>query len=143
MVIRVQRKEQSPTTSSILKRVTTVSKLDNKKKTIFLMLDIFFYPIYGLYFSHQHTYYILQSFTCWTSVGNFHVLYLYSTHSRQRVHCLNIYTYKPCPKQGLIHQRRVMLLMKQSLYPQDTTAGYQLYSLSVRFPIFLHLDNFW
>ena len=30
----------------------------------------------------------------------------------------------PCPKQGLIHQRRVMLLMKQAPYPQATTAVY-------------------
>ena len=29
----------------------------------------------------------------------------------------------PCPKRGLIHRRRVMLLMKQALYPQATTAG--------------------
>ena len=32
--------------------------------------------IYGVHFSHQHTYYKLQSFTCWTSVGSFHVLHL-------------------------------------------------------------------
>ena len=29
----------------------------------------------------------------------------------------------PCPKQGLIHRRRVMPLMKQALYPQATPAG--------------------
>ena len=26
--------------------------------------DIFYDPIYGLYFSHQHTYYNIQSFKC-------------------------------------------------------------------------------
>ena len=32
---------------------------------------------YGLYFSHLYTYYKLQSFTCLTSVGIFHVLHLH------------------------------------------------------------------
>ena len=35
----------------------------------------------------------------------------------------------PCPMQGLIHQRRVMPIMKQALYPQATTAGYYLFIL--------------
>ena len=30
-----------------------------------------------------------------------------------------------CSKRGLIHRRRVMLLMKQALYPQATTAGFE------------------
>ena len=28
----------------------------------------------------------------------------------------------PCPNQGIIHRRRAMLLLKQALYPQATTA---------------------
>ena len=39
--------------------------------------DIFLTTFYGLYFSHHYTYDKLQSFKCWTSVGNFHVLHLH------------------------------------------------------------------
>ena len=35
--------------------------------------------------------------------------------------------YGTMPTQGLIHRRRVMLLMKQALYPQATTAGFNSY----------------
>ena len=35
--------------------------------------DIFLTTFYGLDFSHHYTNYKLKSFTCWTSVGSFHV----------------------------------------------------------------------
>ena len=36
--------------------------------------NFFWPPCYVLYFSHHYTYYKLQSFTIWTSVGSFHEL---------------------------------------------------------------------
>ena len=52
---------------------------ENELKTLFYAghpkEDIFLTTFYGLNFSHHHTYYKLQSFTCWTSVGIFHVLH--------------------------------------------------------------------
>ena len=96
-----------------------------------------FDPIYGLYFSHKHTFYKLQSFTL-SSLST----YLYFEQAFKAAGPLSIYTLsqrpdhpdyrvsihinRTMPKGGLIHQRRVILLMKQALYPQATTAGLDL-----------------
>ena len=48
----------------------------------------------------------------------------------------------PCLKQGLIHQRRDMLHMKQAVYPQGTTAGCQQVLRSCNF-VTLNLGEEW
>ena len=55
-------------------------KTSQTRANYFTTTNIENVPFNGLYFSHHYTYYKLKSFTCWTSVGSFHVLSLLWFH---------------------------------------------------------------
>ena len=76
-------------------------------------IDIFFDPIYGLYFSHQRTYYKLQSFTFLSKLGD--VTESYTDFLREIDSTM--------PQAGIDPPAQSHASYEASALPQVTTAG--------------------
>ena len=63
------------------------------------------------------------------------ILISHVCESRDLINIEHAYSGYSLPKRDLIHRRRVTLLMKQTLYPQATTAGFQNYFCNMKFTL--------
>ena len=115
-------------------------------KHLFLMLALLRrtsfsnHLLWSIFQSSLHTYYELQSFTCWTSVGSFQVPHLHLNNHLPPITVLQpvvnqliflfIQNINHGPKRDLIHHSREKSIIRPLLYHQATQAGLVLHKFN-------------